>query len=72
MAKNVRWLAKQVKSGAKIWDIGLDVSRGGRSGVFYKAEVAFLERAGYTRHFVKLVEIDGKTYRMFEWVHAAR
>jgi RHS repeat-associated protein len=68
MTKNMKWLADQVKSGAKILDIGLDVARGGRTGVFYKAEVAFMEAAGYTRQFVKLVEVNGKTYRMFQWV----
>jgi hypothetical protein len=68
MAMNMRWLARQVKSGAKIMDIGLDVARGTRTGAFYKAEVAFLEKAGYTRQFVKLCEIDGKTYQIYQWV----
>ncbi len=68
MAKNMNWLSKQVKSGARIFDIGLDAARGGRTGVFFKAEVAFMEKAGYTRQFVKLTEIEGKTYRVYEWV----
>jgi RHS repeat-associated protein len=68
IAKNMKWLGDQVKSGAKIFDIGLDASRGGRTGVFFKAEVAFMEKAGYTRQFAKLTEIDGKTYRVYEWV----
>jgi hypothetical protein len=56
------------KSGAKIFDIGLDAARGGGAGVFYKAEVAFMQGMGYTRQFVKLIDIDGKTYRMYQWV----
>ena len=68
LAKNLKWLANQVPSGAKIYDIGLDASRGRRTGVFFKAEVAFMEKMGYTRKFVKTVEIDGRTYRMYEWV----
>jgi len=72
MAKNMNWLANQVKSGARIFDIGLDVARGGRSGVFFKAEVAFMEKLGYKRQFVKLVEVEGKAYRTYEWVKPAQ
>jgi len=70
MAKNMKWLANQVKSGAKILDIGPDVAQVPRTGlgVFYKAEVAFLEGAGYTRKFVRFVELNGKTLRMYQWV----
>ena len=68
MAMNMRWLADQASSGTRIFDIGLDASRGGRSGVFFRAEVAFMEKLGYKRQFVKLVRIDDKTYRVYEWV----
>jgi hypothetical protein len=63
-----RWRQHQVKSGARIFDIGLDVSRGGRTDVFFKAEVALMETMGYQRQFVKRVEVDGKAYRIYEWM----
>jgi RHS repeat-associated protein len=68
MVRNMSWLEKQIKNGTKILDIGLDAARGGRAGVFYKAEVAYLEAARYTRQFVKLIQIEGKTYRLYQWV----
>jgi hypothetical protein len=64
--------AKQVKNGAKIYDIGLDAVRAGRAGAFFKAEVAFMEGLGYKRQFARLVDIDGKTYRVYEWVRSSR
>lgn len=67
----MRWLAEQVASGARIFDIGLDVRRAA-GGKFFKAEAAFMARLGYKRQFVRLVEIEGKTYRMYEWMRAAQ
>jgi hypothetical protein len=61
-----------VKSGARIFDIGLDTARGGRGGVFFKAEVALMENLGYKRTFVGLIEVNGRTVRMYEWVRIAK
>jgi RHS repeat-associated protein len=70
MGKNMKWLADQVRSGVRIFDIGLDASRGGRAGVFFKAEVALLEKMGYTRKYVTTIEIGNTQYRLYEWVIA--
>lgn len=62
------WLADHVQNGARVLDVGLDAARGGRSGVFFKAEAALMGGLGYERRFLKVVELDGKIVRVYEWV----
>jgi len=71
LAMNLKWLAGQMKKGASILDIGLDASRGGTSGAFYKAEVQLLQKAGWKREFVRFAKMNGKTYRMYRWMPPA-
>jgi len=66
--KNVDWLRRQIKDGARIYDLGLDVSRPRGHTPFYLAEEQFLRSRGFARQFRGLVEVEGRTLRLFEWV----
>ena len=72
MANQKRWIADQIKSGRKIFDIGTDASRPSRSS-YYSAEVQALKDAGYIREFRRWIsaEVNGETrrFRLYEWVH---
>jgi len=68
MANQRRWILKQIRSGRKIYDIGLDKAKKVRSP-YYAAEVAALRKAGFTRVFRRWVTGDnGRKFRLFEWV----
>lgn len=66
MAKNMAWLATQIKNRTAIFDIGFDVTRT-RGSDFYAAEVAALQAAGWVRRAVGTFELNGRTTVLYQW-----
>lgn len=71
MSENMAWLQRQITRGSRIFDIGIDVQRKDGGSAFYKAELELLNRAGFIRKLVGLVDVEGKLYRLYEWVPAS-
>ena len=68
MINQIRWIKEQIKSGRKIFDIGIHRGRLDGRSPYYNAEVTELLNAGYQRVFKQWVKVDGKNFRLYEWV----
>jgi hypothetical protein len=69
MARNTSWLQSQMDKGARIFDVGRDMTRD--PSPFYNAEVSLLRSNGYERVFVSLTLIRGEVQAVYEWVKSA-
>jgi len=56
----------QVKAASGFWILTSMLAEVGRGGLFYKAEVAFLERLGFKHQFGHYIEVGGKKTAVWE------
>ena len=63
---HARWIAKQIASGNRIFDIGRDINRA--ASQYYAKEVEILMKKGFNRVRVGTVTIGEKTFELYEWV----
>ena len=68
LARNMSWLQSQIDRGARIFDIGRDLTRD--PSPFYNAEVNLLQANGYERVFLRLTLVQGEVQALYEWVKA--
>ena len=66
LANNIKWIQRQIASGRRIFDIGEDASR--KPSQYYKAEIAQLIKAGFTKVYRGTITVGDKTYAVYEWV----
>lgn len=64
---NMGWLQSEIDRGARILDIGRDLTRANVSQ-FYAAEVHLLQENGYTRSFLELRMVNGTVTAVYQWV----
>jgi RHS repeat-associated protein len=57
VAKNMRWLRDQIRSGVNIYSLGK--TPGYSRGAYYKQEVSLLLKHGYRRKFVGMIDVPG-------------
>jgi RHS repeat-associated protein len=67
MARNMAWLRRAIDSGARIFDIGLDIARKAGSE-FYVSEVALLQKEGLVRKLLGVLQMHGTETLLYEWV----